>query len=93
MGDSAEQRASEILRHLGCRLPDATLEYDHIVAIHKFVIRHASLIYSLTVPDWKLRTTPLEELTQAIATVVDRVLLGAAPHRIRLGVWAGYTAA
>ena len=93
MSDSAEQRVSEILRDLRCRLPDATLEYDHIVAIHKFVIRHASLIYSLTVPDWKLRTTPLEELTQAIATVVDRVLIGVAPHRIWLGVWSGYATA
>ena len=90
MSNTAEDRASEILRHLGGRLPDATLEYEHVVEIHKFVIRHASLVYRLTVPDSLLRSTALEELKRTIAPVVDRILLGVAPHRIWVGVWAAY---
>ena len=92
MGESDAERASEILRHLGCCLPYATLEYEHMVGIHKFVIRHTSRIYSLIVPDWLLQTTALEELKRTIAPVIDRVLLGVAPHRIWIGIWAAYPA-
>jgi len=91
MSDSIEKRASEILRHLGLKLPDATVEYEHVLAMHKFVIRQARLIYSLTVPEWMLQRDALEELKRAIAPVIDRVVLGAAPHRIWVGVWAAHS--
>jgi hypothetical protein len=91
-GRVRRRRASEILRHLGCCLPYATLEYEHMVGIHKFVISRTSLIYSLIVPDWLLQTTPLEELKRTIAPVIDRILLGVAPHRISIGVWAAHAA-
>ena len=51
MSESDDERTSKILRHLGYCLPYARLEYEHMVGIHKFVIRHTSLIYSLIVLD------------------------------------------
>ena len=86
-GDIGE-RADELLEYLACALPDATLEYEHRATVHRYVITRLGLSYSLSFPEWVLRTATLDELQRTIAPAINRVLLGAAPRRVWVGGWA-----
>ena len=87
MGQDIDERVRELLHHLAIRMPDAALEYEHIVDIHRFVIWRVGLCYSLCFPDWVLRSKGMEELKDRITPAIHRVLLGAAPRRVWVGGW------
>jgi hypothetical protein len=87
MNEYTEARASEIAKHLADVVKDAMLEYEHAASMHRFIIKRGGLTYSLSFPDWILRTAPLEELKNTIGPAIERILLGASPRRIWVGAW------
>ena len=87
MNEYTEARASEIAKYLAEVLRDAMLEYEHLASMHRFIIKRGGLTYSLSFPDWILRTAPLEELKNTIGPAIERILLGTSPRRIWVGAW------
>ena len=87
MSQDIAERADELLAYLTCAVPDGVLEYEHTAALHRYVITRLGLTYSLSFPEWVLRTATLDELQRTIAPAINRVLLGAAPRRVWVGGW------
>jgi hypothetical protein len=87
MDKDIDERARELLQHLSVRIPDAVLEYAHLVNCHRFVITRLGLSYSLSFPIRVLRSKSMEELKETITPAIHRVLLGAAPRRVWVGGW------
>jgi hypothetical protein len=87
MSENFGERADELLEYLAYAVPNATLEYEHTAALHRYVITRVGLSYSLSFPDWVLRTATLDELQRTIAPAIKRVLLGSTPRRVWVGGW------
>ena len=87
MSHDIDERVHEVLQYLAWAVPDATLEYQHTSAAHRFVITRLQLRYWLSFPERVVQTATFDELKEAIAPAIDRILLGASPRRVWVGCW------
>jgi hypothetical protein len=77
-----------ILEHLHAEIPDARVDYRRADGINHFVIRHRGFCHELNLPEPMMETLNFDDLAHALDHVVQRVLAGGGPRRIRVGAWA-----
>jgi hypothetical protein len=81
-------KACEILEHLRMKLPNVSVEYAYLGTTHKFVISRDGLTYQVSCPERVLEANAEDQLKTMLRTIVERVLIGAAPRRIQIGAMA-----